>query len=505
MNRRNFILGGAAAIATIAGSGMLLSTRSAAERLYSGSRPRSRLTMPKLIDTTNTGIFEITARTGQTGFMPGVFSATNGFNQPYLGPVIKVRTGRTVKAKVINELNTSLAVHWHGLLIPSNRDGGPHQALKSGDIWKPALDIDQPAATVWYHAHTHNTTAPLVHSGLAGVMLISDGKDNERGLPTDYGIDDLVLLLQDRRFDASGRMTYNLGMMDRMVGFHGDRVLVNGTLDPSAAVPRSVVRLRLINGSNARIYNLVFTDRRTMHLIGTDSGLLQKPVELTQVRLAPGERVEVLVDFSSGKPAMLSSEEYLFNSNGMMARMGSTPSLSGTSPDNSGAAPILAFQPLEDLPVKVTTIPSVFDNNASQQVLQPTSSRFLSMDMMTGGSGGMMGRGGMMGQMGINGQPFNMKRIDQRVALGSVEKWTVKSTMRPHPLHIHGVRFRVMSENGQAPRVENSGWKDTVLIEDQVELVAQFTQPASADTPFMYHCHILEHEDAGMMGQFIVS
>ncbi|MDQ9172143.1 multicopper oxidase domain-containing protein [Oxalobacteraceae bacterium R-40] len=501
MKRRNFILGSTAAIA--ASSGLLFAMRSSiAWWPNSGSRPR--LSMPKLIDTTTAGAFTITARAGQTEFLSGVPSATQGFNQTYLGPVVKVRTGTTVTATVINELNDSLAVHWHGLVIPGDRDGGPHQAIKPGGTWKPRLDIDQPAATVWYHAHTHDTTAPLVYSGLAGVMLIVDGKDNERGLPSDYGIDDLVLVLQDRRFDASGRMVYRPGMMDRMAGFHGDRMLVNGALDPSAAVPRSVVRLRLINGSNARIYNLVFDDRRTMQLIATDSGLLPRPVELERLRLAPGERAEVLVDFSSGKPAMLSSEEYVLSGGGMMAMMGNPPSLSGASAGNNGAAPILAFEPAADLPAKVTTIPAVLDDNPVQQLAPPARSRFLSMDMMVGGPGGMMG-GGMMGQMGINGQPFSMERIDQRIARGSVEMWTVRSTMRPHPLHIHGVRFRIVSENGQPPRMENVGWKDTVLVEDEVELLAEFTRPAAADTPFMYHCHILEHEDAGMMGQFVVA
>lgn len=510
MKRRTFILGGAAVIA--AGSGMLLGTGSIAQRFNAASRPR--LSMPKLIDATTTGAFTITARAGQTEFVPGVLSATNGFNQAYLGPVVKVRTGRPVTATVVNELKESLAVHWHGLLIPGDRDGGPHQAVKPGGTWKPTLDIDQPAATVWYHAHTHDTTAPLVHSGLAGVMLIDDGKDKERGLPSDYGIDDLVLVLQDRRFDASGRMGYRPGMMDRMAGFHGDRMLVNGTLEPSATVPRAVVRLRLINGSNARIYKLVFADRRSMHLIATDSGLLPKPVELERLRLAPGERAEVLVDFSSGKPAMLASEEYAFGGRGMMTMMGDPPPLSGASAGSNGAAPILAFETAADLPVKVTTIPAVLDDSPVQPLAPPARSRVLSMDMMAGGSGGMMGggmmgrggmMGGMMGQMGINGQPFDMERIDQRIALGSVEMWTVRSTMRPHPLHIHGVRFRVVSENGQTPRVENIGWKDTVLVEDEVELLVQFTRPAAADTPFMYHCHILEHEDAGMMGQFVVA
>lgn len=247
-----------------------------------------------------------------------------------------------------------------------------------------------------------------------------------------------------------------------------------------------------------------------MHLVGTDSGLLPKPIELQRLRLAPGERAEILVDFSSGKTATLANEEYFISAGGMMAMMGNPPPLDGASSRNSMTATILAFEPDAALPAKVTAVPSVVDGSQPQQPGKPVNSRFLSMDMMAGGLGGMMGGGimgggGMMGQMGFDGLPFDMRRIDQRVTLGSVEKWTIRSTMRSHPFHIHGVRFLVLSENGRPPRAENSGWKDTVLVEDQVELLAQFTQPASADAPFMYHCHILEHEDAGMMGQFTVT
>jgi len=499
MNRRNFILGGAAIIA--AGSGALLASNFS-DSLHSGRR--RRLAMPKLIDATTEGAFTLSLRPGETEFVPGMPSGTAGFNQSYLGPVIRVQSGQTVRATVVNQLPETAAIHWHGLLIPGDRDGGPHQPIAPGHTWRPTLSIAQPAATVWYHAHTHMRTAFQVYAGLAGVMLINDGQDHKRGLPVDYGIDDLVLVLQDRRFDGSGRMIYSLGMMDRMAGFHGNRVLVNGTLDPSAAVPRSLVRLRLVNGSNARIYNLAFDDGRTMHLVGTDSGLLPRPLALQRLRLAPGERAEILVDFSSGKTATLTNEEYFISAGGMMAMMGNPPPLDGASSRNGMTAPILAFEPDAALPAKVTAVPSVVDGSQPQQPGKPGNSRFLSMDMMAGGPGGMMG-GGMMGQMGFDGLPFDMRRIDQRVTLGSVEKWTIRSTMRSHPFHIHGVRFLVLSENGRPPRAENSGWKDTVLVENEVELLAQFTQPASADAPFMYHCHILEHEDAGMMGQFTVS
>lgn len=509
MNRRNFILGSTAAV--VAGSGALLFARNASNT--ASLKQGRRLAMPNLIDATAEGAFALTAGPGQTEFFPGVPSGTAGFNQSYLGPVIRVRTGQTISATVKNRLPESAAFHWHGLLIPGKDDGGPHQPISPGNTWAPKLAIDQPPATVWYHAHTHGRTAEQVYSGLAGVILISDGQDRRRGLPADYGIDDLVLVIQDRRFDQAGRMVYSPSMMDRMTGFHGNRVLVNGMLEASASVPRSIVRLRLLNGSNARIYNLAFADRRTMHLIGTDSGLLPKPVSLERLRLAPAERAEILVDFSSGKPAMLIDDGYAMQGGmggmgGMMGMMGRNQiPLEGAS-RNGESAPILAFAPDAALPAKVAEIPAIVDDSRPPSLGSPARKRFLSLDMMTGGSGGGMGGMGgigMMGAMGIDGQPFDMRRIDQRVALGSVEQWTVRSTMQSHPFHIHGTRFRVLSENGKAPRAENSGWKDTVLVENEVELLMQFMHPASVHAPFMYHCHILEHEDAGMMGQFTVA
>jgi len=465
---------------------------------------RQRLAMPKLIDASIDGSFALDANIGLTEFVPGTKSATAGFNQPYLGPVIRVRSGQEVAAAVTNRLSEPVAIHWHGLIIPGEVDGGPHQAIPPGGTWQPILPVSQPPATVWYHAHTHRRTAAQVYSGLAGVMLVVDGNDHARGLPTDYGIDDLVLVLQDRRFDETGRMTYDPGMMDRMRGFRGNRTLVNGMLDAVARVPAAIVRLRLLNGSNARIYDLAFDDGRQMHLIGTDSGMLPQPIALERLRLAPAERVEVLVDFSSAKPAVLASgPDRNSGGPGMMGVINGVRV--GLSAMFSGSFPILAFQPDPAMPHNIMAIPSAFGASAAGNGHEPVESRSLDLDMMAGGAGGMMGEGGMMGSMGINGRSFDMERIDQRITLGNVEKWTIRTSALSHPFHIHGVRFQVLSENGRPPRAENTGWKDTVLVEDQVELLVEFTQRAPLDKPYMYHCHILEHEDAGMMGQFTVS
>lgn len=415
----------------------------------------------------------LTATSGTTAFAGGPGTPTVGFNQAFLGPTILLQNGE-LAAEVQNNLNVPISTHWHGLLVPGEHDGGPHLPVRPRTTWRPEMSISQDPATAWYHSHIHELTAEQVYFGLAGVIHVTDGQDDARGLPSTYGLDDLTLVLQDRRFDASGRMVYDPSMMDIMHGFAGNRMLVNGQAGATAVVPQGIVRLRLLNGSNARIYTLFMADTRPMHLMATDGGFLPVPVALDVLRLAPGERAEVLVDFSSGGAPVLMS-------------------------DPGQAYGVLQFATDSTLTTRITRLPDQLDSAPEDFAGIEVATRQVTFDMGMGGM--MMGGGGFA----INGRPFDMHRIDFEVALGSVERWRIRSTMVAHPFHVHGVRFRVVSENGGSPRPENTGWKDTVLVPGEAEILARFDQPASRDTPFMFHCHILEHEDAGMMGQFTVT
>lgn len=205
---------------------------------------------------------------------------------------------------VSNSLGEDTTIHWHGLLIPGELDGGPHQHIRPGETWRPVLPIRQPAATLWYHSHAHGRTAEQVYAGLAGLLIVSDDEEKALGLPSEYGIDDLPLILQDRQFQ-DGVLVLPGGMMATMHGRRGDTLLVNGTPDPVARVPRKRVRLRLVNGANARAFYLVFADKRPFHWIASEGGLLEKPVTLQSLSLSPGERAEILVDFSDGRPVAL--------------------------------------------------------------------------------------------------------------------------------------------------------------------------------------------------------
>jgi FtsP/CotA-like multicopper oxidase with cupredoxin domain len=209
-------------------------------------------------------------------------------------------------------------------------------------------------------------------------------------------------------------------------------------------------------------------------LVATDGGYLPAPLALDVLRLAPGERAETLVDFAAGGAPLLIS-------------------------DPGKPYGVLQFEKDPTLTARITRLPDQLDAAPEDLSGKEIRIRQVSLDMGMGGM--MMGGGGFA----INGRPFDMNRVDFEVALGSVERWHVRSTMVAHPFHVHGVRFRVVSEDGAPPRPENTGWKDTVLVPGEAEILARFDQPASAETPLMFHCHILEHEDAGMMGQFTVS
>jgi blue copper oxidase len=446
------------------------------------------LKMPQLIDARAQGkSFSLDIQSGLTQFFPGRLSSTLGYNGTYLGPTIRVRRGDSIQAAIRNSLDEVTTVHWHGLLVAGPLDGGPHQPISPGETWRPLLPIDQPAATLFYHAHLHGTTAEQVYRGLAGVLIVQDDDEQRLGLPSEYGVDDLPLMLQDRQFE-NDILVVPSDMMTMMQGRRGDTILVNGTPNALARVPSRLVRLRLVNGSNARIYDLRFEDSRAFHWIASEGGLLDRPVELRSIRLAPGQRAELLVDFSDGRSVgLLTAADSNLTGMGMMQMDG---------PDAAAGRPFLHFQPIAStnglarIPAKLTSrLPAVSAPGGKRR-------KFV-LEMAMGG----MGAG--MGSLAINGRTFDIGRTDERVRLGDREIWEVSGQTMAHPFHVHGVHFQVLSRNGGPPDVLDQGLRDTILVKEPTELLIHFTEPTQG-TPYMYHCHILEHEDNGMMGQFSV-
>lgn len=457
---------------------------------------------PDLIDARKEGqSVALKVQPRSTAFFPTRESRTLGYNGSYLGPVIRVHRGDDVEIAVTNNLDEGTTVHWHGLLIPSEVDGGPHQLIRPGTTWRSVLSVRQPAATLFYHSHMHGRTAEQVYLGLAGVLLVTDDEEKALGLPSEYGLDDLPLVLQDRQFE-DGRLVVPQGMMSLMMGRRGDTLLVNGTPNPVARVPRRLARLRFVNGSNARIFNLAFSDDRAFHWIASEGGLLEHPVEMQSLTLAPAERAEILVDFSDGRPVTLETGPDL-NMPMMMGMQRRLRSLfSGLL--GSDREHVLRFEPQAGAATKAVISERLVAHERID-VAQAVRHRRFVLNMGVGGmmGGGMMGGRGSGMSMQINGRPFDMERIDEQVRLGDIEIWEVSGEMMAHPFHIHGVHFEVLSRDGEKPTARDQGLRDTVLVKEPVELLVHFTQP-TAKLPFMYHCHILEHEDYGMMGQFTV-
>ena len=443
------------------------------------------LAIPPLADSAIDGqgrrIFDLTAQQGRSEFQEGRQTTTWGFasgtgSQSYLGPTLRASRGEPVVVNVANHLDVSTTVHWHGMHLPAAMDGGPHQMIEAGGTWSPSWTIDQPAATLWYHPHPHGETENHVTMGLAGMFIVDDPVEAALPLPRDYGVDDIPVIVQDARFSADGQLTTDTR---GFIGPIGDQLLVNGTIGPYLPVTTDVVRLRLLNASAARIYDFGLSDGRDLALIATDGGLLEQPYQTPAIQLSPGERAEVLVRMTPGETVTLRSTP---------PDLGLPDPIAGR---NAGGDSLDVLQlRASDSLAAVGTVPE----------------RLVPMDRMTE-SDATVQRDFRLDGFTINSQPMDMRRIDEVVTVGATELWSVTNGMSmPHSFHVHDVQFQVVSIAGRPPSPELAGWKDTVYLRPQEEyrLIMRFTDYSDPDFPYMYHCHLLWHEDQGMMGQFVV-
>ncbi|WP_406468704.1 multicopper oxidase domain-containing protein [Streptomyces hirsutus] len=476
------VLGSLVTVFAVAVGGLFAWLWTGAEVSTVGRTPfDNTLAIPPLADSTvekdGTRVFDLRMQAGETEFRDGKRTATWGFNGSYLGPTLRAERGEKVRVRVGNRLDEASSVHWHGMHLPARMDGGPHQMIAPGATWTPHWTVDQPAATLWYHPHPHGRTEEHVRRGLAGLFLLDDEKSARLPLPKRYGVDDLPVVVQDVRFDGA-RLAGDRGMLQN-AGFLGDRTMVNGTLDPYREVRDELIRLRLVNASTARTYAFGFPDDRDFSLIGTDGGLLERPAVMDRVQLSPGERAEIVVRVEAGERVMLRSfpqENY----------GGFWQQRFGGGDDSFDVLELRAARQLR----------------ASPEV--PTA---LAEPELPDGDEAVRGRHFDLKLSGINGRSMDMGRVDDTVTRGTTEVWTVRNTNgMPHNFHVHDVQFRVLEVNGSAPPAALRGPKDTVFVPHgtTMKLALRFTGPADPDVPYMYHCHLLYHEDEGMMGQFVV-
>ena len=448
-----------------------------------------RLIIPPLLE--RTGIeqsgnsLSLVIQKNHHDFLPGKTTETLGYNGSFLGPTVRVRDGDKVRFSVENTIDQTTTVHWHGLHVPAKWDGGPHQVIRPGETWNPEFTINQQAATLWYHPHAMGLTGEHVYRGLSGLFIIDDEISDSLQLPSDYGQDDIPIILQDRRFYDDGQFAYVRSMHDVIHGVIGNFLLVNGMIKPFTEVRREIVRFRLLNGSNSSIYRLRLSHEQPFHVIASDGGFLQKAVAASEVILSAGQRLEFLVDFSGYSPGeKLRLLVDQFNGNRFEA---------------------MEIRVVEGKP-RITSLLSQLREQLVLDEAAADNTRYFSMETMSAGGRGM----GMMGgnRLTINGKKMDMSRIDEKIPLGSTEIWEIENRSAsmmhlPHSMHLHDVQFNILDRNGKPPSPIEAGRKDTVLLwpNDKVRLISQFLDYTGI---YMYHCHMLEHEDDGMMGQFEV-
>lgn len=451
---------------------------------------------------------------------PFLLYQTEQAGKAYQNPILRMKSGARFQATLSNELQEPTIIHWHGLHTPAAMDGHPASTIVPGGRYNYDFTVRNRGGTYWYHTHAHELTAEQAYGGLASFFLVND-EDQRRlakALDLRLGETDVPLVIQDKQFDASGRLHYKPNMHESMMGWLGDIILANLTPNAFLTVTPRLYRFRLLNGSNARIYRLAFVKGQTplnFAVIGTDGGLLEQPEAVAEAYLAPGERLDVLFDAGQAQPGdavFLKSLAFDPMENedaggvsgmpGMGRMMGSMSSsrlplgeefnvlkLSVTDGPRTSAP----------LPAKLSEVRAIRTEDASERKIE------LSMGQM---------------RFLINGRTFRMDEISFDVKRGAVELWRISNPAHgmPHPMHIHGFSFQVL-ERLNSPRqvsagarfgrgrlASDLGWKDTVLVwpGETVRIAIDFAHDFPGDQTYVFHCHNLEHEDGGMMINFRV-
>ena len=457
----------------------------------------------------------------------------------WLNPVLRMRSGATFRARLSNALDESTIIHWHGLKVDGRNDAHPSFAIAASAAYDYEFQVPNRAGTYWYHPHPHKLTAKQAYLGLASFFIVEDDEELalQKALDLKLGVTDIPLVIQDKTFDDHGRLVYTPSDEEQVNGYVGDTVLVNLTPRPYFNAATRLYRFRILNGSNARVYRLAFTRggfQLVFAVIGTDGGLLERPYPVKEAFLAPGERLDVLLDLSSataGDAVTLQSLAFdPMHAEGGMAHMpmgeggkdqkSEAPdphagmAMSGTPPGGhasmapahgamlpDGAAIDLMRINVTSRTVYEQRVPAALSTLARIRAVDAKPREFL-LDIKDG-------------RWRINGETFEMKKTPVTVPRGAKEIWEIHNdkTSMPHPMHLHGVPFRVVSRSGSPQQVEpgavneqgltatDLGWKDTVLLwpGETARLAVDFSHPYPGDQVYLFHCHNLEHEDQGMM------
>lgn len=422
-------------------------------------------TLPRTVEVT------LTAAPTQVSRLPGVMTPVYAYNGRVPGPLLEVHEGDRVIVHFRNNLPETTTVHWHGLHIPVTSDGSPFYPVAPGKQYDYVFTI-QPgtAGTYWYHPHPDMTTGRQIARGLAGALIVRAAEDPLPPMP------DTVLLLSDNRFLSDGSIDWAdqrspQGLIDEVNGREGDVLFVNGQVRPTISIRSGEVqRWRIINASASRVYRLAIPGQTFVH-VGSDGGLFERPIDVREIILSNSERVEVLVR-GTGPPG----------SRTVLQTLPYDRYVPQTRPkDWDVARDLLALEYTSEAPVAPAAIPDRLRAVPAIDPATATATRVMAL------SQGL-----------INGRMMDMKRVDVRARLGATEIWQIENLVgMDHPFHLHGFQFQVIDRNG-VPEPFRS-WKDTVNVpkHETVRFIVRYD-----DYPgkWMFHCHILDHEDHGMMG-----
>lgn len=478
LDRRSLLKAGLLGGVALAGTAPPVARRAGAAAAFFCTVPRTSSVrqQPFTVDLPVPPVLAPVRRTATTDYYRVVMAETeqavvNGMPTPlytyagtWPGPTIVARRGRRVVVEQHNDLPFDTTVHLHGGRTAPEHDGGPLEVVPPGRSRTYVYENDQRAATLHYHDHALMATGPHVYFGLSGFYLVTDAFEDGVDLPK--GELDVPLLLQDRIVEADGSFWYPTTMSD---GVQGDTICVNGAVQPRMAVRTRQYRLRVLNGSNCRTYELALSNGRQVKVVATDGGLVPRAVERPSVRLGPGERLELVVDF---RRAARGDQVVLRNLAG-----------SGTTAD------VMRFDVTwrERDPVEVPT---------HLRPVAPLDGASVTRDFE-------LSHDPALGWV-VNGRGFDPARVDAEPAFGATEVWRFGNvTGMAHPMHLHLVHFQVLDRDGARPLPEEVGWKDTVVVGpgEAVRVIARF---GGYRGRYVFHCHNLEHEDHDMMGQFEV-
>ena len=467
-------------------------------------------------------------------------------NSTYVNPTFRLRKGKEFSVEFVNDLGEETTVHWHGLHVDWRMDGHPFRPVTPGTSYDYAFEVQDRGGTYWYHPHPHGGTARQTYSGLAGFFLVEDDDERRLGEALDLklGKTDIPLLIQDKMLDEDGNFVYEPDAMAHDMGYEGDVILVNLTPTPYLEVSTRTYRFRLLNGSTARNYRVAFAkageeELLPYQIIGTDGGLLDRPREVREAFLSPGERMDVLLDlrdFEVGEEIVLKSlpfdpMHHEHDMGGGMEHMEHTGHMEHMETEHhhhmshhhhmdhqmgparlpDGSEFYLLRLMIKERTDYTRSVPEKLSDIPQPDLAEAAASRPITISMTTD-DGGM--------RWLINGKTHKMDEIPIVVERGAKEVWEIQNDEKsmPHPAHLHGFQFRILERVGTPEQlahlavdekgrlVTDLGFKDTVLLwpGETVKCAMDFTHDFEGEQLYMFHCHILEHETAMMLNLKVV-